>query len=346
MKQFIKRVLFFFAFFLLILITKKQITPYYLGDKVFNAKYEDYSRDEEQFNSVIFGSSRLYRHVNTLLLDSLLSDYNFSTYNFANWGTYNPESYFLYDNFLNSIDSGKIKIAFLELQQLHPYSNDNCRTTKASYWNTLKYLFFSIEYINHSNYIYEKKQELYKNYLKSYFFGLHDFLFLENILPSKKIKEIGENGFYPLEKAMNEHGVNNKYKKRWDEFHSDTLELENRIKAAKIDAETISPKALNKHHLKFLNSLITKSEQKGIHLIFVLSPRLKKDQYSELIPLSYALPQENIIQLYSYSRYNKFYLSDYSFDVGHLNTKGANLFTEHLALNVKEIKARRHNTLY
>ena len=171
MNKFIKKTIVFFILLLTFLFLKKIITPFYIGDKIFSAKYADFLKRNEQFNSVVFGSSRLYRHVNSMYLDSLLTDYNISTYNFSNGGTYNPESYYLYDNFINSIESGNIKCAFIELQQLHPYSEGNCKTTKASYWNTTRYLFYSFDYINNSEYDSKTKHELYECYLKSYFFG-------------------------------------------------------------------------------------------------------------------------------------------------------------------------------
>lgn len=345
MRKFIKKIVVFFIVLTALLLIKKEIAPYYISDPIFKAKYDDFSKRKESFNSVIFGSSRLYRHVNVLYLDSLLNDYNLSTYNFSNGATYNPESYFLYDRFLESKDSENIKYAFVELQQLHPYSDSNTKTTKASYWNTIKYLYYSFVYINNSDYDSEKKQELYSCYLRSFFFGLFDFSFLKNIFKSSEIMDIGNNGFYPLEKAMNENDKNDGFKKRWEKLHSDTTLLKNRIESAKIKIESIPSKALNKYHLKFLNSLISRSSQKGVKLIYILPPRLTNNQYNELIPICNSLPPENTIILYSYSVYGDLYTIDNSFDIGHLNSKGANLFTKYISDDFKKINVSAKNTI-
>ncbi len=116
MKRFIYKTFFFLSFLLLLLIIKKNITPFYIGDPIFKAKFEDFINNKENFNTISFGSSRIYRHLNTTLLDSLLNNYYLSTYNLAVGATYNPESYYLYEELIQTLDSGDIKLTFVELQ--------------------------------------------------------------------------------------------------------------------------------------------------------------------------------------------------------------------------------------
>ena len=322
----------------MLLFVKQHITPFYLGDNVFKSKYDYFTKNEKNFNTVVFGSSRLYRQVNSLLLDSLLRDYKTSTFNFSAGGTYNPESYFLYERFIRTIDSGNIKIAFLELQQLHPYSSLNCQTTKASYWNNEDFLLYSFKYINSSTYSKEKKKNMYSSYFKSYIYSFFDFSFIKNVFVKTNENVIGENGFYPLEKAMAESTEDHKLELRWNSFHSNPEGINDRILSAQINMESIPNNALNSSHLDYLNHLIAISEQKGIHLIFVLAPRLKKEQYAELAILSSSLAKLNSIQLFQYPQYKELYEIQNSFDIGHLNTKGANILTNHLATEVKRIR--------
>jgi len=104
---------------------------------------------------------------------------------------------------------------------------------------------------------------------------------------------VGINGFYSLEHEMNETKGKNGTKIRWDDFHNDPTVLEGRIVSAE-RTKNISSDHINEYYSDFLISLINKSKQKGIHLIFVLPPRLSKNAYSELIPIANSLPQQNI----------------------------------------------------
>lgn len=337
MKNFIKRILVFTLFLIVFFIAKKFFTPYYIGDRTIYAKYTDISEHDEQFNTIFFGSSRLYRHINSHQLDSLMSNTNYSTYNFAAPGTFNPAVYYVYENFINSNQIKTVNLAFIELQSLSHYSESNCTTTKASYWNNSRYLFFSFKYIYNSQYSRAKKRELYSCYLKSYLYSFYDFSLLINLFRPINMNEVGENGYLSLENAMYVMSENSELKERWNDFHSDTTELSDRIEAAKVAAASISNYEANRYHLDYLNSLIEKAKDKGIQLIFILPPRLNESQYDELIPLANALPRNHVIQMFNYSEFSEFYRAEYSFDIGHLNTEGANLFTKFLADEIKKL---------
>lgn len=342
MEKFIKRVTFFVLVMFCFFALKKFFTPYYLGDRTIYAKYTDFSERSENFNTVIFGSSRLYRHINSQLLDSLLIDHEFSTYNFAAPGTFNPATYYLYENFIDSRHSKEIDLAFIELQALSHYSESNCTTTIASYWNNTQYLIFSLSYINRSNYSFEVKKELYSCYLSSYLFGFYDFSNYLNLFRPINTDEVGENGFLSLEEAMKIKRENTSLIERWQNFHSDTSNISVRIEAANHAVTSSINLEVNTYHQQYLNSLIEKSRNKGIELFLIIPPRLSESQYNELVPLANTLPQSHVIELYNYSEFSDLYKSEYSFDIGHLNSKGANLFTKFLANEIKNIKISVH----
>ena len=74
--------------------------PYYYGNELFAKKLAYYNKHQENYNTVIFGSSRMYRQVIPDLLDSILIQDNISSFNFASQACFNPESYYLYENFI------------------------------------------------------------------------------------------------------------------------------------------------------------------------------------------------------------------------------------------------------
>lgn len=77
------------------------------------------------------------------------------------------------------------------------------------------------------------------------------------------------------------------------------------------------------------------SIKKGIDLYFVLPPRLPEGMYAELNAVLDQLPSKNVIKLYKYPQHSEFYTSANSFDLGHLNDKGAYLFTTELATQIR-----------
>ena len=92
-----------------------------------------------------------------------------------------------------------------------------------------------------------------------------------------------------------------------------------------------------------INYLIQKSQEKGIHLIFILSPRAVN---KPLLTLSSKIPDHNIIDMANPEKFESLYVNDNSFDMGHLNTKGAEDYTRLLAMEFVKIKARTHNNVY
>jgi hypothetical protein len=342
MKKFILKGLALFFILILLLFIRKEVTPFHVGNLLFKTKYEDYIKRNEKFNAVIFGSSYVYRQVNTPLFDSLLNKYELSTYNFGTGALYNPESYFLYENFLQNIDSGEVKIAFLELQTLRHFLPENQRTTRASYWNNERFLTYAINYIQDSDYPDEKKYAMYKLFIDSYLYSFIDLSIIENQFRRGNLRELGVNGFYHLEKAMLESRGNPAFENRWNDFQfgDGKSKLAERVNAAQKVTEFTPQEAINKTHLELINHFIEASYNKGIHLVIFLPSRLAESQYDELVGISNSLPLKNSIQLYQYPKFRELYEVDNSFDYGHLNRKGADIFTKYFAIEVENILAR------
>lgn len=340
MKKFIKRLSFFFFLLFIMLVLKKVLTPYYIGNVYFKPKLEYFKENykKEKFNTVFFGSSRIYRHVNSSLLDSLMGNEKIKSYNFATVGTYNPESYFLYDNFINNLNDTNIEYAFLELQSLNHLTEKNLTTTQGNYWNSIKYLSYSVNYILSTEKNKLDKLELIGKYVKSYFYSFFDVKIFKNYsMDTKNTKRrMGEQGFYTLDEDLRYTKNNRVLLQRNETFLSDTKVLEDRLASVQKLMSEKSDTTINAHHFKYLISLIQESKDKGVNLIFVLPPRLTAEEYLELIPISDLLPNENIIKLEDPNQFKELYMEEYSFDVGHMNAGGATFMTQYLAKGFKE----------
>ena len=333
MKKFLRNTLVFIGiFWLLNLVPQLFLSPHH-GNKWYSAKYTYFVEHHERFNAVIWGSSRVDRHVNPSILDAALKDYHITTFNLGSPGTYNPEEYYLYDNFLKSVEKHPIKYAFLELQPLRGFGGSNLYASKNLYWLNLKYLRFSIKSLCASNLRSQKKMEFIENCCSRY---IAKFLYGWKSLVSNSRSKIdrmwigkNEDGFCPLDVEMVLAGDNDRLKERLTAFLEDTTVLDERASLANKSFSGQHGQFVEEDHLKKLMELIEKSKQKGIHLVFIIPPRLGR--YEKLLALKAGLPGRHIIEMANPKAFPELYQVDYSFDAGHLNSKGADIFTEYLA---------------
>ena len=88
-------------------------------------------------------------------------------------------------------------------------------------------------------------------------------------------------------------------------------------------------------NLDKIQQITEESKHKGIHVFWVIPPRLV--EYSEILPIADQLPPEHVIDVSDFNEYSEFYNIDYSHDRGHLNKKGAILFSEIVAQKSLEL---------
>lgn len=338
MKKFLINFILFLLPFIIIHIVLSNFLNPYSGNTLYETKIKHVRQNKSKYNTLIFGSSRMYRHIDTKLMDSIMTDYSFSSFNLGTPGTFNPEVYFLYKNFLNSSYSSQYQYTFIELTPLIPATHINMTSDRGTYWLNLDNLNFSLRYILHS--------KIGKNKLKEIFYYILTYLYkIGNLSKYKSFFRINSNseykhiinnqGYYSLNRSMKHNSKpKNSYKQRLENFLRDTTKLQKRINISK-QVKIPHKKYFNAVHLKRLKGFIKESEQKGIHIFFVIPPRLT--DYKEIRAIQNFLPKKNIIDLSNAKKYPKLYKVEYSFDIGHLNDKGANLFTKYL---VDEVKIR------
>lgn len=151
---------------------------------------------------------------------------------------------------------------------------------------------------------------------------------MENKNESTNILGMEYNGYFPLEEEMAQLGDDsNGLKQRAKALRDDPKELLTRARAY-ISEEEIDVTIYNDVQLARITKLLESSKEKGINLIFVLLPRSASP---ELLGLFYNIPPQSRIDLCNPILFPEFYDIEHSFDVGHLNTKGAELMTKKLA---------------
>lgn len=133
----------------------------------------------------------------------------------------------------------------------------------------------------------------------------------------------------PLENFLNkkDQPADSKY------FSSQTVQLA-RQRNLQIEKSSVSLPPLNKDYWNRVTELIKLAEAKQIHLYFFIAPRIKTDREFQIIyPIYQKLENKYKLKVDHYEE--TLYQFDTSFDISHLNSKGAKKFTELLTESFK-----------
>ncbi len=325
-----------------------KLTDWTQGSDLMYYKNGDLHKTGNNCNTLFIGSSRVHRQVNTAVVDSVAGT---SSYNFGvNW-LFVPESFYVYENIISE-HPGKFEIVIIELSKIRSVDYTNLHTNRTYYWYNASLFYFAVEAIASSTYAWWSKVALTAIHAISYADKLLNLGYGTTALqlagtrnsPAASYLPTGHiNGFVPLDleaekTQLPEEDVGNRRMK----FLNDTTVVTKRRQISErmfnkyLDPE-LRQKNLNHNYARNLSRMIKTAASKNIHLIFLLSPRIDKAQYDELIPLFYSLPESNRIQLANGVEYPEFYLTEYSFDETHLNGKGAELYSRVLGDKIRLI---------
>ncbi|MDC1161877.1 hypothetical protein OAT18_00390 [Tenacibaculum sp.] len=210
MKLFVKRLFLFFLIYVAFSLVISFFTPYHWGNPWFSSKIQFLEKNHKtEYNTFFFGSSRVYRQIDPEVFDSTfnsMSKEKISSFNLGAPATYNPQSYYLFEKFLNSELSINAKYCFIELMEVDfLLSNYFLHQEKTSYWqNYSDILFVGKSIYSNKQLSFKKKRKSSINYSVSYLENiLHLGHFGNQIINSSYYddKYIGtqRDGFFPLE---------------------------------------------------------------------------------------------------------------------------------------------------
>jgi hypothetical protein len=327
MKRLLRKILLFLLVYIGVAQIIDILAPYYYGNPWYAAKMQ-FLEDESStglHNTYFFGSSRVYHNINPLVFEELCNrnGHQIRSFNLGAPITFSPQSYYLYQNFLNSKQSEGTQLVFIELTGLETFE-ERLHTEMSSYYITFANFMFAIRSIN-ANFHLPISIKLQLSY--RYFISLVEKLFQighfgQHLLETDlwETRYVGPNldGHLSLDDDLNQKH-NDFLAKRQNELKIDSTPLPER--AQSIQSMFDSPtNYVDQIHLKKINDLIEDSKQKNVHLIFVLMPRVGT---KNIIDLFNAIPDDHKIQLSKPSDYPELYTVENSFDIGHMNKKGS-----------------------
>jgi hypothetical protein len=276
-----------------------------------------YLEEKKNYNLLFIGSSKINNQINPQIIDSLLPQIN--SYNLGANASFNLENFQTIEEVISKSEL-PTKYIVLELQKKIDFSRNNLSSEKSfAPMDPENFIFASRYHLEERNY----RQIGYTLYST-----LFSILYLQQGMTNQVNsgmynKYIEKNGFVPLDEDIAVQG-------RHIELLKNPLIIEDRklnyLNDNKVYLE-------NSIFTKKLKSIQTLCKMKGIKLILLLPPPAESNakvllKYATLqgIPtINFLDPNEN----------KEFYLLENRFDAGHLNNKGANLFSKKLALKLK-----------
>lgn len=314
------------------------LDPYY-GNPLYRQKLQDIRQQGEEINTLFYGSSRFYRHIDPLLADSLLSEFDVSSYNLGVTSLLNPQSYMLFGDLLNR-EELSLEYIFLEISNFRQIKPGNIRTPRNYYYLDLPTLYYVTRYQAAAGGPLQVRLSVIADFYASWCFkiiyAVNDAmgeLVTEKESLSGRIFE--GRGYYPLnEEFRATEDSSSEVIRRREAYLADTTVVERFAEFAEESYSRVNyGPYLNRVHFERLMKLYRLSEDRGIELYFVISPRLW--HYNELLALRDRLPENRVIELASSSKYPEFYHPEYTFDAEHLNREGAALFTREMAREIR-----------
>jgi hypothetical protein len=320
--------------------------PYPWGEPKFKNKYDHYLANQHEYDTLFIGSSLTDRHIDPAVFDQeVAGSQRLHSYNLGADGNYFPKAYLTLKDLLANRPEN-LKLVFFELMISDDLPEQkNWHTTRQVYWydlDTTLYLLKSLwqsdvgvmEKLSystvHTGFLLEKNL--------NFGFGIDMARHFLNVLLQSGGKPETKNGFLPLdvniEMAAAQGIITEDLIQRRDYFFSNTERLSSLTETSRLLFDNPELWATySEAHLEKLTEMQALASEQGIELIFVLPPRIYPAHraYEKLLPLFYALPKTERIELVDPKRYPELYSLENSFDISHFNSTGAEIYTRLLA---------------
>ncbi|MEM7133725.1 MAG: hypothetical protein AAF702_45945 [Chloroflexota bacterium] len=351
MNTFLKKIFYLLLIYFILSRFVTVIVPYHWGNPWYSTKIQYLMTREKHAlpNTYFFGSSRVYRQVSPQVFDDsvrairttkvptlLLNDSKSGdvvSFNLGAPATFCPQTYYLYEQFLDSELSEAAQYIFIELLEIRPIDEHLMHQERTTYWQNLSYLNLVFRsFIENASLERNQLFQYMRHYIVAYIENLfHLGHFGEQLIDRNYYDKVylgqNRNGFFPLEdelRGTTKQRVRDNFIKR-NQLLANNPSVLNTMALNSIDFYNSPSEQVDRVHLQKVMRLLHMAEVRDIHLVFILSPR---STTPNLVGLFEAIPQQNRIDLSNAEAYPSLYQLENSFDTGHLNNQGAVIYSE------------------
>jgi len=293
------------------------VDPYW-GNNEYDWKLRRYK--EDHYNTVLFGSSRIYRGFDPMVFDSAVNraaTFSRKTFNLASHGTWATETFYLYDAFLldTTLSSG-VNLALVEFQNIMSIQPRKLTSEKTVYYQDLDHYLFMCRFSYYE--MLRDPKRIPSSIYSIGAFSLTTFLNLTNLKqistkkdtsPPMRMANTTDRGYLGF-KELNEVEVTDKH-----------------IRSLTDNIRQYKDTGTDRYNPVFYDrvmGLIERSNQRGIRLVFLLPPvRLTEG----MMAVYNAIPDENRIAVVDPDEHDLLYNTENWIDPIHFNKLGTQYFT-------------------
>ncbi len=318
MKKFLFKILIAISLVAVTLSVIKAYVPFWWGDRFFGIKYTHMMRDKYEYNAAFMGSSKVFRHFNPVLFDSISSSLKIKSINLGTSGTVFPETFYQYKH-MADLGISKLDYLFIEFSTpVYIYGENQIEALKKRYWLDLEeteFVLKGLRFVNNK----DKEEFIIKETVDSYINNLLGIGCFE-----KYISALRKDGFKRGKKFTGFQPLNVDKK---DNIRNIDVRYERKMQQAWLVDHFVPGNLKIPELTDNCSAIIENASKQGVHVIFVLNTSYI--DYESIINEFYALPPEHRINMASPSRFPVLY--DYYLFVDgiiHYNKKGADIYTE------------------
>jgi hypothetical protein len=308
--------------------------PVFWGSPGLDLKVRHVRDGRTPYDRVFVGSSHLFRQVVPSVLDSALGD-GTRSFNAAWAATYSPEAEIACERILSGPHPPReVLLELIPFVVFEQRSFDHYRSWYYMDGSTTAML------VRHdatlSGMGLARRFQHIGNDLRAFAYaatkpGLQDrFLGDGRLLDTAIVMGPLGDGHVPFEWQQNHNPRVKSLRERMEALAVDTGVISARAQAIARIYQGASSSAMSTVHKARIEALIRLADERGVRLRFVLPP-LWPVQDEEVVSLLASLPEDRRIDLSDPARFPDFYRMENIFDAGHLNARGARLFTLRLA---------------
>lgn len=312
-----------------------------------------YQTHASQYNTLFIGSSLTRYQINPVLFDSINSTNSVITqsYNFGVDGACPTELFSTFKYLMNNKPAA-LKYVFVELTLIDNFDISQMHTLRRKSSFDINQYSHALPLTLESNYDWSSKKDILLFDLCNLTEGSFKINMLKDAYDFKKKQASIDTlssvtDFIALSVNDSTQGIDTKgkYGNRHQRFLKESLpQLKANTQTASAmftDKTFLTSAKTDAAYTYMVRKMLSIAGQKGIKLIFILPPRLSKENYQDLLPVYYSIPDTNRIQLADANKYPEFYEVAYSYDIKHINQYAVPYFTSALANNFRKIVARK-----
>ena len=316
----------------------RQPLPFYWGNSSFQRKYEYFKPRANEYNVLLFGSSVIYRHINPVLFDRRCpSSFPCHSFNFGVQAMSNPESHFMLEQLLAdaTVDLSSVKFILMDLGQLEDLTEENVKSVRAKYWVTPHMLQVSYSILpDQTGDRFSRLQNGWR-YAKAHI----GYQFNLGLYPSiadwhRNEKEELDSALFRKDLGRNLDGflsLTHDYRFSWraEEYLQERddqrlVSIYNTSDFLDCEDDYRHPDTQKDHLAEEAMRLINLCKEQGIHLMFMVPPRIPTHRS---YPAVHLLPKEHIMAMVDPREYPQFWEPDNLFDRGHFSLAGSREYT-------------------